>query len=46
MNSKILYLKSTKDEWTEAYVKSTKERKPSYHFTQMLPTGSLAIQKL
>lgn len=43
---KIIYLPCTKDEWTEAYNKSTKERKSTYHFTQMLPTGSLPIQKL
>jgi hypothetical protein len=42
----VKYLPCTKDEWTEAYQRSSKERKPSYHFTQMLPTGSLAIQKI
>lgn len=45
MNKKTIYLPCIKDEWVEAYLKSTKEKKTNYHFTQ-LPSGSLPIRKI
>ncbi len=38
---KVIYLPCTKDEWTEVYLKATKEKKSNYHPTEMAPTGSI-----
>jgi hypothetical protein len=43
MSKKVIYLQCTKDQWSEAYTKATKEKKSNYHPTEMAPTGSIYI---
>lgn len=43
MSKKVIYLQCTKDQWSELYLKATKEKKTNYHPTEMAPTGSQYI---